>query len=546
MSATLDTAPAARAYSKTPIWIQIGTDATISAAASVAITITSTGPTAGQTFRIQWGGNDLTFTVVDPLTASALDWPLHDGSESLTQYADRVAERLASNEALHTYFTVDRSGTGVITLRQRILEVVDITVTENMDNVSAVVTDVTAVTAVDNLRALVEVWENTGDLATDTRLASLHSPYRLPAGDTEIDISAAFSALKPHLPTDSTIQIGLSLTLPKGIATDAFRSYYLRYADKYGTPAVAEVLQRSTDNYLAVLGSYAGDYLQSIVGGNTEPYIRHNYRRRASAWDPFSGTTSKLLRRPISDTQPDWVYVMLYEDAVGETAITGPDVDCYVECLIYWSDGTTSVHQPYDTDASTLEINKIYWIIAGYRQLKLNTVTPSGGTDADAYIVAYDWVLKRVSDDVAITAAYYQVQYLPGWDYFLLFSNGQGGCETACFRGKGKERYKTNAERYKSSRLSDWTAAEHEYQNYALEGQREWELNTGWTPDSDYIEHLRQIIISDSVWLIDVANERFLAVTVETRDIEVRTDDDTLFNLTIMVRASWVDADANV
>jgi len=97
MSAILETAPPARAYTRGPIWLTIETDAAIAARATVAITISSTGPTAGQTFRIQWGGNDLTFTVTDPLTASSLLWPLHDGSESLTTYADRVAERLAGN-----------------------------------------------------------------------------------------------------------------------------------------------------------------------------------------------------------------------------------------------------------------------------------------------------------------------------------------------------------------------------------------------------------------------------------------------------------------
>lgn len=546
MSASLATAPPARALSKSPIWIGIETDATISAAASVVITITNTGPTAAQTFQIAWGGYDITFTVVDPLTASALNWPLHDGSETLTEYTDRVAERLAGNETLHSYFIVDRSGAGVITLTQRLLEVIDITVTEGMTDVAAVVTDVTAVTTEDNLRALVEVWSDTGDLATDTKLIALHSPYQLPAGETEIDISAAFSALAPHLPTDTTIQVGLSLTLPKGAATDAFQKYYLRTADKYGTPAVAEILARSADSYLAILGSYAGDYLLPIPGGNTETYIRHNYRRRATEYDHFLAATSKILRRPIALTQPDWVYLFLYESAVGETAVTGPTVDVYVECLLYWSDGTTSVYQPYDTDASTLNIDTIYWIISGYRQLKIHNVAPSGGTDADAYVVAYDWILKRVSDDEALTAAYYRVELAPGWDYYLLFSNGQGGCETACFRGKATERYKTTAEKFRKPRTSDWEVQTHENDLYALEGQREWELNTGWTTDADWIEHLRQLTLADRAWLIDLDNERFLAVTVETREIEVKKDDETLYNLPITVRASWVDTDANV
>lgn len=545
MSATLDTAPAARALSKSPVWIALSTDATISAAASVQITITSTGPTAAETLRLEWLGNDLTFTVTDPLTAAALDWPLHDGVETLAAYADRVADRLRAHETLHEYFSVDHDGAGVITLTQRTLEVVDITATDGMTNVAVVVTDVTAVTAVDNLRALVQVWSDTGDPATDALLATLHSPYELPAGETEIDISAAFSSLRPHLPADTTIQIGLSLSLPNGEATAAFLNYFLRYADKYGAPAVAEVLQQS-DTYIAILGSLAGDSRHPQGAANGEPYLRHNLRRRANAYDFFLEASSSILRRPMALTQPDWVYVHFYEDAVGIPAVTGPTVEVYVECTLYWSDGTSSVYQPYDTDGTELDIDTTNWIISGYRQLKIHNETPSGGTDADAYVVAYDWILKRTSDDLALTSASYRLQIAPGWDYFLLFSNGLGGCETACFRGKGKESYKTTAEKYRAPRPSDWDVSQHENQVYALEGAREWELNSGWTVDADWIEHLRQLCLSDAVWLIDVDNERFLAVTVETRDIEVKRDDETIYNLPITVRAAWVDVDANV
>lgn len=546
MPATLDTAPPARALSKAPIRVELSTDATIATAANIVLTITGTGPSAAETLRIQWLGNDLLFTVVDPLTASALNWPLHDGAETLTEYADRVADRLRAHETLHDYFSIARSGAGVITLTQRLLEVCDITVTDGLSDVAAVVTDVTAVTAQENLRALVEVWSATGDLATDEKLVALHSPYELPAGETEIDISAAFSGLEPHLPTANTIVIGFSLSLPKGEATAAFLAYYLRYADKYGAPAIAETLQKTADTFYAVLGSLAGDSRHPQGAGNGEPYIRHNYRRRANTYDYYLESNNNILRRPIAPTQPDWVYVMLYEDAVGIPAVEGPSVEVYVECTLYWSDGTSSVYQPYDTDATELDINKMYWIISGYRQLKINTVTPTGGTDPEAYVVAYDWILKRVSDDLGITSACYTLEHNAGWDYFLLFSNGIGGCETVCLRGKGIERYKTIAEKFRKPRPAGWIPADHENQNYALEGAREWELNSGWTADLDWLEHLRQLCLSDAVWLIDVANERFLGVTVETRDMETNRDDETLFSLPITVRAAWVDVDANV
>lgn len=546
MSATLATAPQARALTKSPIWIGLETDLITGVAAYFEITITTGGPSAAETLVLTWPGGTITYTVDATPDNSGLQWPTQGGGESLTDYTNRIGDFLRQREDVGEVFdvTVTNPAGGVIRLTSKTVEAFDISVTDGLTNVAVTANDGTAASAEDNLRAFVEVWSDTGAFNTDQRLISLHSPYDIATEATELDISAAFAGLKPHLPDDTSIQIGLALSLTKGVATDVFTKYYLRYADKYGAPAVAEALVKSADSWLAILGSYAGDYQPD--GSNTETYIRHNYRRRAAGYDFFTATTSKLLRRPIALTQPDWVYLFLYEDAVGETSVTGPTVDVYVECLLYWSDGTTSTYQPFDTDPTTLDIDTIYWIISGYRQLKIHNVTPSGGTAADAFVVAYDWILKRDSDNVALAAVYYKLQYLPGWDYFLLFSNGQGGCETACFRGKGRETYRTTAEKYRSPRASDWEVQTHEYQVYALEGQREWELQSGWTDDPDWIEHLRQLCLSDAVWLIDVENERFLAVTVETRDIEVRRDDETLYNLPITVRASWVDVDANV
>lgn len=540
MPATISTPPPARALCKDPVWVVVETSDPITTPATVVFTITGSGPSATETVQITWGGYSLTFTVVSSDSESAFDLPVK-GSDTLAVYADKFAERLAQNEALHEYFAISRGTAGsdeTVTLTQRNLAVVDITITETLSNVTVTPTDVTEITQGEGLRALIQVWQDTGLLATDSRIVSLHAPYDLDTAQAEFDISAAFSGLEPALPAESTIPSSLApSSLVSGEAAGSYMPYYLRYADKSGIPAVAQALLKTDDSYIAILGSLSRDSTHPVAPSGTESPILHNYRRRASQEDYFTGIASNDLRKPVVCEQPDWTYVLLTNED-----ITG----VYIECHLYWSDGAESDYQPFGTTPEALDVNKIWWFPSGYRQMKLQSATPPG--DADAYIVAYDWILKTADlpGDGRIDEVKYQVHDLSGWDHYLLFSNGVGGCESVALRGKAVEKFRSTADTFRKYRTSDMGVADHEAQKFSAEGAQEWELNTGWIDDHDWVEHLRQLPLSDKAWLIDMTNRRFIAVNVQAGDIETRQDDDLLYQTTFTVRAAWSDQDANV
>lgn len=523
MAATLTTPPPARAFSDSPNWIVLSTDEPISAPASIEISLPLTGgPTAGQTMRLEWAGNDLTFIVADPVTSSALDLP-EKGAESLSEYADILAERLRAHEVLHDYFSVARSSPGaeVITLTQRLLAVVDIVVTEDLSNVDVTSTSVTEVTAADSLRALVEVYRATDDPATDERLLSVHSPYLLPTGKTDIDIQAAFAPLRPHLPAENTIKPGIFIALLHGEATDCWMNYYLRYADKSGLPAVAQSLQRSEDTFMAILGAAAVNSLATATAA-----LRHNYMRP-------NGTT--VLTKPIMDTQPDWMYW------VCPTGIT----EVYMNLTVYWSDGTESNYQPFGTTAIDVEAGKMYYFGTGPWQLKIGTAPMGGGTDAAAYIVGYQAALVGDSFLLGVHSVTYDLHYTHDWQHpILLFSNGVGGCETVGFRGKTIAKHTSTSEKYRKPRLSKWTTKDGDFEAFSTEGRGAWEVNTGWS-DIDYLRHLQQLPLSQA-WLVDVVKKKFLKVIVEPGEMEGNKDDETLFALNFTVRAGWIDSAVNV
>jgi len=191
----------------------------------------------------------------------------------------------------------------------------------------------------------------------------------------------------------------------------------------------------------------------------------------------------------------------------------------------------------------------MYWFASGYRQLKLQAVAPSGGTDADATIVRYRISIARVDGTpmLGVHSVYYRLLPEVYWDVpYLLFSNGMGGCESAAFRGKWQEVYRSTGEEFQRPRDSDWTVALGDFISLGARGRREWQFNTGWYNHQFYLEHLRQLALAQEAWLIDVTNRKFLKVLVSPGDIQVNQADETLFSMNITVRAGWNDAQANI
>lgn len=523
MSATLDTPPPARAYSANPIWLEVATDLITGAAGYFEITIANGGPSDTQTLTLTWPGGSITYTAATSPDSSGLQWPLQ-GADTLTAYTTAIAEVLRQREDVGEVFDISiiNAPGGILRLTAKVVEAFALSFTDSMTNVAVTKADGTAATAEDNLRAYIEVWADTGNFNTDTRLIALHSPYDTTQATTPLDIGAAFAHLAPHLPDESTINPTSPSALTFGAATGHYQPYYLRLADKYGTPAVAEALLRSDDSYLAVLGARATDAEINTLTG-----LRHAYRRR----DEGPG---RNFRKPVGQYQPDWVYYLFD---------TG--VDVYVTLTIYWSDGTTSAYDPFDTDTVSIPAgNTIYWFPSGFRQMKLHNLAPSGATDPDAYIVKYDWKLKP--EGTALVTVRYEVMWDSSWEYYLAFANGVGGIESVWLRGKTNEAYTTTAEEIGIPRRPDHSPQRGDFDTYSPAGRPQWECSTGWYDDAFYLEHLRQLPLSKA-WLIDRINRRFLRVVVQPGTLEnIREDDQTLYSLKFNIKAAWQDAAANL
>jgi hypothetical protein len=184
--------------------------------------------------------------------------------------------------------------------------------------------------------------------------------------------------------------------------------------------------------------------------------------------------------------------------------------------------------------------------------MKLNTVAPPGGTAADAYIVGYVWRLGPPDGDGNWQYSLeYRVYGDTPWTFYLLFSNGVGGCETALMRGKKTESYEPSGEEYRIPRRFDVDRVGKEAQvgdfgKYNQVARTSWKANTGWYNDPYYIEHLKQLPLADA-WLVDVEGQQFLKVIVQPKTMDsVRVDDETLFSMEFEIKSGWEDHNFNI
>lgn len=532
MAATLSTPPPVAAHSGDGIYLELETDLVTSDASYFEITVTGS-PTDGQELTLSWPGGDVTFTATDPPTGTPTEWPVKPAAQSVADYAEDLADFLRDGGLLSGLFTITHSA-GVITITHRLNGVFDLAVdTDTMSGIAVTANNTTSEAPPDNLRAIVRVHAledpNGGAYTEGQLLLSTHANWN-PSGPTLLDIHAAFPHLAHWLPADSSIALPSDpppSVWYSALAATAFQQYRVRYGEQYGVPAVVGHLTSESDTFTAVLGARSG---QALTPAGVYRVL-HDYYRRDGA----------LFRKPVSQEQPDWVYVFTGD-------FIGAPTDASISVLIQWSDGTTSNYTPFASGLPTLTPRGVYVFATGYRQLRLPLVSPSGATDPDAYIVGYTVRIGPQDDGFAYLAEVaYDVEPLcHPWNMYLAFSTGFGGIETVWLRGKAAETYPVESEEYQRPRWGSTRPTDfRDFETVNAEARPVWEVSTGWYDDPFYLVHLRQLPLA-KCWMIDLVNGRFLPVTVLSTDSPVTEDDQTLHELNLKIRAGWYDTASNL
>jgi len=519
MSANLITAPPARAYNDDDTFIEFATNLVDSdPTAKISLDISASGPSVDQVITIEWGGQSVAFTVASTVNAEATAWPVKSGAETLADYALRVAEAIRQNGIITDSWQVLTLGlvgsAQRIQLRYRTRVVLPITVTSDLSNVVVTETDGTDPLLETNLSCHMQLWKVEPAEDDDTLLGALHSPYDVITGTTQFNLKGYFD-LSPHLPTPSSIYPGLITSWPHGVATSAWVEYYFRCNDKFGAPAIPLALIRSDENYVMLHGSKSADYIDPSAGSAIIPL----HSRRQSGG---------VFYAPLSELMADYAYFWALQDLTA----------CNVEFIITWSDGTDTTNASSLADFS-LAANKIHWVRSTPKTF--GYAPPSD----NAFPEFITFRLKGNAGDGVITLMelYYVVKINSDYMQWVIFDNGLGGCETALFYGKSKNSLAVTREIARRQRTSDFSIQTGELVTASAEGQRTFEMSTGWVPRY-YAEHLQQMLLGDT-WLIDQPNKRFQKMICTSSNLTTSKDDELLVNLEITFQTAWIDSAIN-
>lgn len=518
MAATLDTAPDSPILNGNDNWVILETDLVSADPAYIELTFSSSGPVAAEEIDITFDGTTITFTVAATTNATATAIPTKDGGESLTEYAERVAEAFRENGQITDVFAVTSTGAVVRLEALTGSAIADLATTGTLTN--TVIADDTGASPYteENLAAALQVWIAGATANDDTRLATLHATYNPSTAQAEFNLRNLFP-VQPVLPNPNTINPVVSLTWPHDEATGAWVEYFLRFADKYGTPAIPEALVRTPGNYHVIHGHKPDDFI--APGAITFVDRLHGYTRLdGGAFD----------KRVTSDT-PDWVYIWT------KANITSANV----EFEITWDNGDITTETT--GDPFSLDQYKVYWFSAGPLQRNFAGITPPA---ADAQPWKYKWRLKGNAGLGVATLldVRYIIRPCTAWDRFLLFDNGRGGCETVLMHGRNATGYKAARTVARRQRGSGHDISLGDQFTFNQEGQQQFVFNTG-LQEKWYIEHLQQLLLAEAAWLIDTDNEVFLRLMCDTDSIDVKKDDQELFSLSVAFNAAWIDQARN-
>jgi hypothetical protein len=485
-------------YSEGDTIVVISTDKWVNNLPEVHLQFTSL-PANGDSFELKYNGNEYLFTV----GTNPYIWTLPPPTGLLPNWADEVQESLRQNEAITTDWLVLRDSTGgleSVILRYKKRQQLDVVATSSQ---FTVMVSIGQDALPDALEAYLQIWESKENTNDDCQLIALHAPYNASDGRADFNLSQLFY-LPTNLPNLTSINPSLGLWLAPSAR---HKRFYLRYADRLGSPVLAESLEKSKV-FSMLHGRISTDAAAQPIGIRAN--LCHAYRN---------------LAKPVSLLQPDWMY---FYAKIAATNLS-------VKAKMTWSSGLlTEVN--YLISGATLLPNMLYYVTTGPLQLGiLDTIPLTPGPVCVEYTAQLLGTINGNPNTIIQEIRYQTDPMNHPNNLFLLMENGVGGYESVWMRGRILEKYDANRDQFRTERNSTT--------DLNGEGYSVFELNTGWH-SLEYIEHLRQLLLG-KLWLIDTARKRFISILCESKSIEIQQTDNFLYSFSLAVRVANFDLHKN-
>jgi len=519
MGATLNSIPLTISLSKDDNFVQMETDNISIYYPYFRFNFNNNGAVAGDVMIVSWNDTTVEMTCVAGIpNNSGNQFVELTGGLDIYEYSLIVAEYFRKNELIFENWTVTAlsSGGGGILLKYKEQVVMTPSGSTTISGVTTLATPGTNPLEEENLEGVCKVIEIDPDSDEENNIISLAAPYDVPTREVSFNLKN-LATVKPHLPTGTSMEATVQYVHHHEYAHahEAYRKMYVRYADRYGTPAIAESLKKSAYFYMINGGSPATSLHEFQMSSGHR--VCHSH-----IWE------GSQFYKPVGTGQPDWVYFMPVSTLL----------NVQISAYILYEDGTDEIYDVPTTSLIDLDAYKLYYFASGYLQMAIDQAP---GVVAGKTVLSYQFRLNSSDHETVYCTIGYDVDYeCPDWTQYLLFDNGLGGCESVWIHGKKESLYNVGRELFQSVRTSSFNINEGEVSYFAETGTQGMEVSTGWHT-RNYIEHLRQLFIGET-WLIDTLNSRFVKILIETSQIKPSIDDEDLFSIQFTYRIAANDA----
>lgn len=501
MAWTLETMPEDVSLVKSgPTYVVLDTDRDLYPYSSVVIDLVVTGTiNVGEFFTFSYGDISITFTGANPADDSGVQLSTNAGALPIDEYADALAEEFRQNFEIARYFEISRSS--------GISEHILIKPIDNFTNDFAQSNDMANVTASIIQTGTANFEKNLKIVLLVEEYDTFYSKYK--KGKVHIlepvNSRAAFNIAKDFdlqhdFPAASTIN---SSSFNWNVCANNFVKYRLRYAEQYGEPAEVRALTTNATEKFAVYGS-------------------REYPKRLNLWwNSFKASDKFLTLQPnnkrISYEQPEYLYWI---------ARTDPSPAIEMRATATLADGSTVNTSPGASSYFTV-YGQIYKFTTQYKQLgfTLDPLNP---------IVSYKvWMIDSVTTSVITEERNYIIDpKAMDYEKYYAFGNSLAGVET--MRGTGKmvesPKYEWQEATLYDAYLGELSAKHSQTYQYNKKEIVTWAGSVGYH-SKEYIESLKDALLSDDVRLIDIENKQFIEILVNKGSVNMPKDDDDLYSL---------------
>lgn len=501
MSAHLQAIPPQIAFAANEMLVTLESDNIVPDRAYIQLILTDyDGPLPNETLTLTYRGTTHTFTFVPTPDNSGWQLPTRNATQTTEDWWAYVAERLRINPTIADEFDIVANIVNFsIRLTWRNTEPLSITQTNNLSYMSVTIHSVSSIVNVQNLTASLSVH----DATTHEMLTNRIGTYDINTKRCIFDIQSAFEDIIP-VPPDPSVTVITT-------ATSSFRRYYLRYADRHGTPPQSEIRHKSPD-LTALAGGTTSGTRTAFFQANAALLALHNWKTPND--EPFV--------KPITKTQPDWLFFTAIADE--------PNLTWTVR--IHYAAG---YRDDFTTNAAfSCAAGEVKCLPIGFTQLGLQNYVIPQAFDT-SFVSGYEISIRR-PNEVPLLTATYTLEILPHpWNLYLVFDNGLGGIESVRLKGKKQINYASDMSNIEKSDGSLSVAFATVIETY--------DVSTGWY-EYAYLQSLRQLLLGNA-WVFDPKINELVAIIPEKQSFEFIEDDNDLHALQFKFRIAKTQTRAN-